>query len=146
MLSALDQNTPIKYVLNHAKDDIIQIKQLSLDQDVPHSTPVYQPLATSQNREDFFRLRIQSYRNLSSTLVSRVEGIDVMRPKGDTYNLVHVLNLDTGESDWPLSFVPALSNRSRCHLPIADLHFHRLYAILSTAPRSQHTHSRHLRL
>ena len=39
---------------------------------------------------------------LSSNLVSRIQGIDVIE---GGYNYVHILNLDTGEPDQPLSFI-----------------------------------------
>lgn len=40
---------------------------------------------------------------LSSKLVSRVQGTDVIE---GGYNYVHILNLDTGKPDQPLSFIP----------------------------------------
>ena len=93
-----DQNTLIEYV----KEDVIQIKNLTLDQDVPPPFFPRLPANIPESARKFFASVSSPTEILSSVLVSRVEGIDVIE---GGYNLVHILNLDTGDSDRPLSFV-----------------------------------------
>ena len=93
-----DQNTLTEYV----KEDVIQIKKLTLDQDVSPPFLPHLPANIPESARKFFASVSSPTEILSSVLVSRVKGIDVIE---GGYNLVHILNLDTGDSDRPLSFV-----------------------------------------
>jgi hypothetical protein len=97
-------NTVIEHV-NHVKDDILQIKELTLDEDVqltsPPSNP-YVPANIPESARDFFASVSSPAEILSSKLVSMVQGTDVIE---GGYNYVHILNLDTGEPNRPFPFI-----------------------------------------
>ncbi len=93
-------NTVIEHV-NHAKDDILQIKKLTLDEDVQPSNP-YLPGNIPESARVFFASVSSPTQILSSKLVSRVQGADVIE---GGYNYVHILNLDIGEPDRPFPFI-----------------------------------------
>ncbi|KAI6147490.1 hypothetical protein BKA82DRAFT_1008994 [Pisolithus tinctorius] len=72
---------------------------------------------------------------LSSRLVSRLDSTEVMQ---GSYDFVHILNLDTSQSDRSFHFV--------LHFPIDfDTTFRWQMWSAVGCPRSQHTHSGYLR-
>ena len=91
----LDQNIHVNRVTD-------EIKQLSLDQDVPSPFNPRVPANIPESAREFFASVSSPTEILSSTLVSKVEGTDVIE---GGYNFVHILNLDICESNRPLSFV-----------------------------------------
>ncbi len=91
--------------VNHAKDDILQIKDLSLDEDVQLTSPPSNPYLRAnipESARNFFASVSSPTEILSSKLVSRVQGTDVIE---GGYNYVHILNLDIGEPDRPFPFI-----------------------------------------
>ena len=101
VLSALGQNDLVRCV-NDVKDDVNQNTELPWDRDVPPPSNPCLPANIPEPARKFFASVSSPTDILSSELVSRVEGIDVIE---GGYNHVHILNLDTGESDPPFSFV-----------------------------------------
>ncbi len=95
-------STVIQHV-SHAKDDILQIKEfphLHISAALP-SNP-YLPANIPESARNFFASVSSPAEILSSELVSRVQGIDVIE---GGYNYVHILNLDTGNPVRPFPFI-----------------------------------------
>ena len=92
-------NTVIEHV-SHAKGDILkELSRLHLTA-TPSNAPI--PANIPASAREFFASVSRPAEILSSKLVSRVQGIDVIE---GGYNYVHILNLDTGEPDRPFSFI-----------------------------------------
>ena len=90
--------------VSHVKGDILKSQDQRILTSSSHGSPI-QSLFTSQHpgpARKIFASVSSPAEILSSKLVSRVQGIDVIE---GGYSYVHILNLNTGGPDRPFSFI-----------------------------------------